>query len=115
MMSELIQAAQDSRQSVVESRKEMSFALESSERVKTSFTDIAHSVNQIRNRVEQVSVATEQQERATADVGRSIVQVTEQGEHSSMQLESMVESAEQVAEIAGHQQSMLHKYQLNQA
>ncbi|MCY9852823.1 methyl-accepting chemotaxis protein [Vibrio mediterranei] len=115
MMSELIQAAQDSRHSVVESRKEMSFALESSERVKTSFTDIAHSVNQIRNRVEQVSMATEQQERATADVGRSIVQVTEQGEHSSMQLESMVESAEQVAEIAGHQQSMLHKYQLSQA
>ncbi|MFC5077681.1 Methyl-accepting chemotaxis protein McpA [Vibrio thalassae] len=114
MMSELIQAALDSQQSVFDSRQEMSFALESSERVKTSFTDIAQAVNQIRNRVEQVSVATEQQERATADVGRAIVYVTEQGEHSSMQLESMVESAEQVADIAGRQQAMLHKYHLNQ-
>ncbi|WP_394152306.1 methyl-accepting chemotaxis protein [Vibrio maritimus] len=113
MMSDLMHAAQDSRQSVIESRGEMNHALESSERVKASFADIALSVNHIRERAEQVSVATEEQERATAEVGRAIVHVTDQGQHSNMQLESMVESAEQVAEIAGHQQAMLHKYELN--
>ncbi|MGR5503143.1 methyl-accepting chemotaxis protein [Vibrio sp. DNB22_10_4] len=113
MMAELMDAAQDSRQSVIESRAEMNHALDSSERVKTSFSDIALSVNHIRERAEQVSVATEEQERATAEVGRAIVHVTDQGEHSNMQLESMVESAEQVADIAGHQQAMLHKYELN--
>jgi methyl-accepting chemotaxis protein len=113
MMAELMHAAQDSRQSVIESRAEMNHALESSERVKASFSDIALSVNHIRERAEQVSVATEEQERATAEVGRAIVHVTDQGDNSNMQLESMVESAEQVADIAGHQQAMLHKYELN--
>ncbi|WP_112479925.1 methyl-accepting chemotaxis protein [Vibrio variabilis] len=113
MMAELMHAAQDSRQSVIDSRAEMNHALDSSERVKASFSDIALSVNHIRERAEQVSVATEEQERATAEVGRAIVHVTDQGEHSNMQLESMVESAEQVADIAGHQQAMLHKYELN--
>ncbi|MGV2988904.1 methyl-accepting chemotaxis protein [Vibrio sp. E150_011] len=114
MMSELEEAAQESRQSVVESRDEMNQALISSERVKTSFEDIEGAVALIRQRVEQVSVATEEQERATAEVGRSISHVSEQAENANLQLESMVESAEQVADIAGHQQAMLHKYELVQ-
>ncbi|MCL9774984.1 methyl-accepting chemotaxis protein [Vibrio methylphosphonaticus] len=112
MMTELKEAAQESRQSVIESRDEMNQALVSSERVKTSFEDIENAIAQIRQRVEQVSVATEEQERATAEVGRSITHVSAQAENANLQLESMVESAEQVADIAGHQQAMLHKYQL---
>ncbi|MCW8344526.1 methyl-accepting chemotaxis protein [Vibrio sp. ZSDZ65] len=114
MMTELKEAAQESRQSVIESRDEMNQALVSSERVKTSFEDIENAIAQIRQRVEQVSVATEEQERATAEVGRSITHVSAQAENANLQLESMVESAEQVADIAGHQQAMLHKYQLAQ-
>ncbi|QIA62700.1 HAMP domain-containing protein [Vibrio astriarenae] len=113
MMAELTAAAQSSRQSVSESREEMTFALESSERVKSSFEDIEASISQIRLRVEHVSAATEEQQRATADVSRSIVHVNDQSDNSNLQLASMVESAEQVAEIAGHQQAMLHKYKLN--
>ncbi|MDR9829806.1 methyl-accepting chemotaxis protein [Vibrio sp. FNV 38] len=113
MMGELMAAANSSKESVIESRAEMNVALKSSERVKTSFEDIESSINQIRLRVEHVSAATEEQERATADVSRSIVQVSEQSDNSNMQLASMVESAEQVADIAGHQQAMLHKYELN--
>lgn len=113
MMAELTAAAQSSRQSVSESREEMTFALESSERVKSSFEDIETSISQIRLRVEHVSAATEEQQRATADVSRSIVHVNDQSDNSNLQLASMVESAEQVAEIAGHQQAMLHKYELN--
>ncbi|MBY6196662.1 methyl-accepting chemotaxis protein [Vibrio hangzhouensis] len=115
MMADLIRASQDSRQSVIDSRNEMNHALKSSDKVKTSFSDIALSFNQITGRIEQVSVATEQQQRATSDVSRSIVQVNDQSENSNLQLESMVESAEQVADIAGHQQAMLHKYTLNHA
>ena len=62
--------------------------------------------------MEQITVATEEQERATADVSQSIAHVSEQGEQTKLQLESMVENSEQVAEIAGHQQAMLHKYDL---
>ncbi|MGL6315905.1 methyl-accepting chemotaxis protein [Vibrio sp. WXL103] len=112
MMSELMEAAHSSRASVAESREEMNFALESSLRVKSSFEDIEASINQIRLRVEHVSAATEEQQRATADVSRSIVHVNDQSDNSTLQLASLVESAEQVAEIAGHQQAMLHKYEL---
>lgn len=113
MMNELVQAAGRSRQAVEDSRSEMAHALTSSEEVKTSFADIEQAVTHIRARVEQISVATEEQERATADVSQSITHISEQGEQTKLQLESMVESSEQVAEIAGHQQAMLHKYTLS--
>ncbi|NRF16236.1 methyl-accepting chemotaxis protein [Vibrio coralliilyticus] len=113
-MSELVAAAEKSRSAVSASREEMTFALESSEQVKSTFENIEKAVNQIRLRVEQTTVATEEQERATADVSQSIAHVSEQGEQTKLQLESMVENSEQVAEIAGHQQAMLHKYDLPQ-
>ncbi|ARC92298.1 methyl-accepting chemotaxis protein [Vibrio coralliilyticus] len=113
-MSELVAAAEKSRSAVSASREEMTFALESSEQVKSTFGNIEKAVNQIRLRVEQITVATEEQERATADVSQSIAHVSEQGEQTKLQLESMVENSEQVAEIAGHQQAMLHKYDLPQ-
>lgn len=112
MMSELTTAAERSRQAVSDSREEMTHALESSHEVKLVFSDINNAVKLIQERVEQISVATEEQERATADVSQSIAQISEQGEQTKLRLESMVESSEQVAEIAGHQQAMLHKYDL---
>ncbi|UYI48485.1 methyl-accepting chemotaxis protein [Vibrio natriegens] len=112
MMNELTTAAEHSRQAVSDSREEMTHALESSHEVKLVFSDINNAVKLIQERVEQISVATEEQERATADVSQSIAQISEQGEHTKLRLESMVESSEQVAEIAGHQQAMLHKYDL---
>ncbi|MDV6251010.1 methyl-accepting chemotaxis protein [Vibrio sp. EA2] len=112
MMNELITAAEHSRQAVSDSREEMAHALQSSDGVKLAFSDINDAVRLIQERVEQISVATEEQERATADVSLSITQISEQGEQTKQQLESMVENSEQVAEIAGHQQAMLHKYEL---
>nr|WP_319556171.1 methyl-accepting chemotaxis protein [uncultured Vibrio sp.] len=112
MMSELTTAAERSRQAVSDSRGEMTHALESSHEVKLVFSDINNAVKLIQQRVEQISIATEEQERATADVSQSITQISEQGEQTKQRLESMVESSEQVAEIAGHQQAMLHKYEL---
>ncbi|MCY9878189.1 methyl-accepting chemotaxis protein [Vibrio natriegens] len=112
MMNELTTAAERSRQAVSDSREEMTHALESSHEVKLVFSDINNAVKLIQERVEQISVATEEQERATADVSQSIAQISEQGEQTKLRLESMVESSEQVADIAGHQQAMLHKYDL---
>lgn len=115
MMSELITAAERSRQAVSDSREEMAHALQSSNEVKSTFSDINLAVKHIQERVEQISVATEEQERATADVSQSITHISDLGERTKLQLESMVESSEQVAEIAGRQQAMLHKYELHQS
>ncbi|MEZ9438713.1 methyl-accepting chemotaxis protein [Vibrio atlanticus] len=112
MMNELVAAADRSRASVTESRNEMANALETSDDVKQAFEKIEVAVSQIKGRVEQIMVATEQQARATVDVTHSITRVSEQGEDTKLQLESMIESSEQVGEIAGHQQAMLHKYVL---
>ncbi|MEZ9761518.1 methyl-accepting chemotaxis protein [Vibrio splendidus] len=112
MMNELVAAADRSRASVTESRSEMANALETSGDVKRAFEKIEVAVSQIKGRVEQIMVATEQQARATVDVTHSITRVSEQGENTKLQLESMIESSEQVGEIAGHQQAMLHKYVL---
>ena len=109
-MNQLVAAAERSRVAVEESRQEMSNALDSSELVKSTFVDIETAVMHIRSRVEQISVATEQQQSATAYVSESITRVSDQGTQTKLQLESMVESSEQVADIAGHQQAMLHKY-----
>ncbi|MCG9600680.1 methyl-accepting chemotaxis protein [Vibrio sp. Isolate31] len=113
MMNELVAAADRSRTTVTESRAEMANALQASGDVKQAFEKIEVAVNQIKGRVEQIMVATEQQARATVDVTHSITRVSEQGENTKLQLESMIESSEQVGEIAGHQQAMLHKYQFD--
>ncbi|WED23138.1 methyl-accepting chemotaxis protein [Vibrio sp. JC009] len=111
MMAELIKAAESSKASVEESRQEMASAMSSNQQVMTSFTDIEQAVNHIRLRVEQISVATEQQERATANVQESIAHINRQGEQTKHQLGSMIKSSENVANIAGEQQAMLHKYE----
>lgn len=111
-MNQLVAAAERSRLAVEESRQEMNNALESSEVVKSTFNDIEAAVTHIQTRVEQVTIATEEQERATEHVSSSISLISEQGQQTKMQLESMVESSQQVAGIAGNQQSMLHKYSI---
>ncbi|MEH0370275.1 methyl-accepting chemotaxis protein [Vibrio mimicus] len=113
MMNELVNAATKSRQAVEESRKEMVSALQSSEEVKSTFMQIESAVSHIRTRVALITDATEEQKRATADVSQAVAQISEQGRETKRQLDAMLESAEQVASIAGHQQTMLHKYQLD--
>ncbi|CAK4068017.1 methyl-accepting chemotaxis protein [Vibrio sp. 16] len=112
-MNELVAAAEHSRTAVNHSRQEMSQALESSDLVKVAFEDIETAVNQIRSRVEKVTIATEEQKRATAEVSEAVALVSDQGVKTKLQLESMVESAQQVSNIAGQQQTQLHKYRLN--
>ncbi|MCZ8488542.1 hypothetical protein O9992_18895 [Vibrio lentus] len=78
-----------------------------------AFEKIEVAVSQIKGRVEQIMVATEQQARATVDVTYSITRVSEQGEDTKLQRRTMIESSEQVAEISRALTSYkLHKYQL---
>lgn len=109
-MNELVESAEQSRRAVESTRHEMHFALASNENVKHTFKNIEHSVCMIRSRFEQIAVATEQQQRATGEVSQAIVHVTEQGDETKTQLESMLESSQQVSLIAREQQTMLHKY-----
>ncbi len=112
-MDELVNSAQKSRLAVQTSRQEMGQALDSGEHMKITFEQIQTSVEQIRARVEQITVATEQQQRATAEVNQSISHISEQSDDTKLQLDAMVESSQQVADIAGRQQNMLQQYQLN--
>ena len=112
MMEDLVGSAHNSKQSVTESREEMVSAMAHNAQVKTTFDNIEKAVSHIKQRAEQVSVATEEQQRATANVSESISHITEQGGQTKRQLNSMIESSEQVSKIAGQQQTMLHKYVL---
>lgn len=112
-MDELVNSAQKSRLAVHTSRQEMGQALDSGEHMKITFEQIQTSVEQIRARVEQITVATEQQQRATAEVNQSISYISQQSDDTKLQLDAMVESSQQVADIAGRQQNMLQQYQLN--
>ncbi|SHF17631.1 methyl-accepting chemotaxis protein [Vibrio gazogenes] len=114
LMSELVTSANRSRQAVNDSRQQMSLALESGEEVKSSFTSIESSVQGICARVEQISVAAEQQEKATAEVNHSIALIAEQGQQTALSLQEVVGSAGQVSDIANQQQTMLSQYQLSQ-
>ncbi|EHU9455185.1 methyl-accepting chemotaxis protein [Vibrio vulnificus] len=112
MINELTLAADKSRHAVEDSRKGMSQALLSSGEVRCAFSDIERVVQQIRARVEQITHATQEQQRATVDVTRAIAHISDQGEQTRAQLEAMVESSQQVSNIAAKQQEMLHSYQL---
>ncbi|MDW6004054.1 methyl-accepting chemotaxis protein [Vibrio mangrovi] len=113
LMAELVSSVNRSRQAVKDSREQMSFALQSGEEVKSSFTSIESSVQEICARIEQISVAAGQQEKATAEVNQSIVLIAEQGHQTALSLQEVVGSAGQVSDIANQQQTMLSQYQLS--
>jgi methyl-accepting chemotaxis protein len=113
LMNELVDSVKHSQKVVNDSRTQMETALDSSEEVKSSFTHIEDSIKGIFERVEQISVATEQQQRATVEVTQSINLIFEQGGQTAQSLAEVVESAEQVSDIANRQQEMLCQYRLN--
>ncbi|WP_070971460.1 methyl-accepting chemotaxis protein [Vibrio sonorensis] len=113
-MQGLISAAEQSREAVVETRKEMDMAIQSSNDVKATFHAIEKAVNEIGERIGEISVATEQQETSTADFTQAITKVQEQSQQTRTQLNALVDTSEEVAQIALEQNGMLQKYRLNQ-
>lgn len=112
-MTELTFAAKRSKKSVVETRKEMASAKESNSVVITTFSQIESTVNNIKSFIEQVSIATHQQEDATKNVQKNVNHINNLGAKTKTQLDSMLDNVVEVSNIVEHQQSMLHKYKLN--
>jgi len=112
MMLKLVKSVNVSQQSVGVSREEMTLATESNKQVKNIFDEIESAVNLLRDRFEQVSVTTEEQERATKDVNTSLNQITEQSARTKLELDSMVKGSKEVSDIIENQKMMLAKYEL---
>ncbi|MDN3679138.1 methyl-accepting chemotaxis protein [Vibrio tapetis subsp. quintayensis] len=112
MMQSLQSAAHRVKGAVSDSRGEMTHAMQSSEDVKQTFSEIELSIGQIHQRVEQISVAAEEQERTTNEVSENIRHISSQGDRTKLQLETLIASAEEVADIGAQQQAMLNKYAL---
>ncbi len=112
MVDDLQQTASQSRELVLASQKEMQLALESNQEMERSFEQIVQSVDAISMRSEQISVSTEQQQGATAEVNSNINAMSEQAQHVQQSLDQLVENAETVAEIALAQTEQLSNYKL---
>lgn len=112
IMSDLVTAVKTSYNTAKSCRAEMEQVNCSNVDIDQVFSDIDSAVNQIKDRFEHVSIATEQQEKATQEVHQSLGRITEQSIETKSHIEEMVQQSEQVANIAKYQQTMLSKYTL---
>lgn len=112
MMDTLHNAAKEASTAMNQSRKEMTEAMAFSTEVKGAFGDVESVVSEIKGKINLISEAAGEQERATSNVSRNIHGISEQATHTAQQLDALVESAEQVAVIAEQQQALLSRYTL---
>lgn len=112
MMDTLHNAANEASEAMNHSRKEMTEAMAFSLEVKGAFGHVESVVRGIKNKINLISDAAGEQERATTDVSHNIHEISEQATHTAQQLDALVESAEQVALIAEQQQALLSRYTL---
>lgn len=114
-ITDLHKAAEDANDAMVVSRQEMTSSIELSGDVQTSIHQIQEMIGSINDKVIRISAATQQQEDASIEVGRSIEQVASRAQINNQQLDTLVDEADRVAEIAHQQQAMLMRYQLVKA
>ncbi|MCG7496392.1 methyl-accepting chemotaxis protein [Vibrio sp. Of7-15] len=112
MMDTLHNAAKEASVAMNQSRKEMTEAMAFSTEVKGAFGDVESVVSEIKGKINLISDAAGEQERATSNVSRNIHGISDQATHTAQQLGALVESAEQVALIAEQQQALLSRYTL---
>jgi methyl-accepting chemotaxis protein len=112
MVDDLQSTAQHSKSLVLTSQKDMQIALESNRQMEKRFAEIAHSVEAIHERSEQISVSAEQQQSATEEVNLTIAAMMDKANQVKTQLNHLVDDAEKVANISKTQQSQLESYAL---
>ncbi|MGF1682920.1 methyl-accepting chemotaxis protein [Photobacterium minamisatsumaniensis] len=112
-ITELHHAAREANNAMAVSRKEMTSSIELSGEVQISIDQIQTIISSISDKIMTIAAATQQQENASIDVGRSVEQVSHQAQTNSQQLKTLVKEASTVADIAHHQQDLLSKYQLS--
>ncbi|UTV29053.1 methyl-accepting chemotaxis protein [Photobacterium atrarenae] len=111
-IAELHQAAKDANEAMVVSRSEMTASIELSSDVQTAIDQIQKMIASINDKVITIAAATQQQENASVEVGRSVEQVANQAKTNSRQLKTLVKEAGTVAEVANQQQELLSNYHL---
>lgn len=111
-ISELHQAAKDANEAMAVSRSEMTSSIEQSSEVQVAIDQIQKMIASINDKVIMIAAATQQQENASIEVGRSVEHVANQAKTNSQQLKTLVKEASTVAEIANQQQALLSRYQL---
>ncbi|PSW21440.1 methyl-accepting chemotaxis protein [Photobacterium sanctipauli] len=111
-ITELHHAAKEANDAMVVSRKEMTSSIELSSEVQASIDQIQNMIAGISDKIITIAAATQQQENASIEVGRSVEEVTRRAQTNSSQLKTLVKEAGTVADIAHHQQDLLSKYQL---
>ena len=111
-ISELHQAAHDANEAMTVSRNEMTTSIEQSSEVQVAIDQIQKTISLINDKVISIAAATQQQENASIEVGRSVEHVANQAQTNNQQLKTLVNEASTVAEIAHQQQALLSRYQL---
>ncbi|GAB3529873.1 methyl-accepting chemotaxis protein [Photobacterium alginatilyticum] len=112
-IGELHQAAKDANEAMAVSRTEMTSSIELSSEVQAAIDQIQKMIASINDKVITIAAATQQQENASVEVGRSVEHVAGQAQTNNQQLKTLVNEASKVAEIANLQQTLLSRYQLS--
>ncbi|WP_330959540.1 methyl-accepting chemotaxis protein [Photobacterium sp. 53610] len=113
-IEELHRAARDANTAMQESRSEMTASISLSGEVESAIHSIQGAIARITDKVITISAATQQQENASVEVGRSVEGVAAQANLNNQQLSTLVEEAGKVAAIAREQRQMLTRYQIQE-
>ncbi|WP_235335529.1 methyl-accepting chemotaxis protein [Photobacterium halotolerans] len=111
-IAELHQAAEDANTAMQESRSEMTASIHLSGEVESAIQSIQGAITRITDKVITISAATQQQENASMEVGRSVEEVASQASLNNQQLSTLVEEARTVSDIAQEQSKMLTRYKI---
>ncbi|WP_087017759.1 methyl-accepting chemotaxis protein [Thaumasiovibrio subtropicus] len=103
-------SAQEANHAMKQSREEMTHTMVLSGDVGDAIHKIESVVASMNEKVVMIAAATQQQEHASIEVGRSVEKVAEQAEANNQQLDKLLLNAQQVAEIAENQREMLSRY-----
>ncbi|MEI8595589.1 methyl-accepting chemotaxis protein [Photobacterium sp. Hal280] len=111
-IAELHRAAEDANAAMQESRCEMTASIHLSGEVESAIQSIQGAIERITDKVITISAATQQQENASMEVGRSVEEVASQASVNNHQLSTLVEEARTVSDIAREQSQMLTRYKI---
>ncbi|MBD8514528.1 methyl-accepting chemotaxis protein [Photobacterium sp. WH77] len=111
-IAELHQAAEEANTAMQESRSEMTASINLSGEVESAIQSIQGAIARITDKVITISAATQQQENASMEVGRSVEEVASQASLNNQQLSTLVEEARTVSDIAREQSQMLTRYKI---
>ncbi|WP_415720532.1 methyl-accepting chemotaxis protein [Photobacterium ganghwense] len=111
-INELHRAARDANEAMLVSRQEMTSTITLSHEVQQAIHQMQQVITGINDKIITIAAATQQQENASVEVGRSVGQVSGQAERNNAQLLTLVKQAAAVADIAHQQQDLLATYKL---